>query len=466
MSFDQDSLLSRFDALFPDASPRFVVRAPGRLNVIGEHTDYNGLPVLPFAIDASIRIAFAPVDEPRVTLHALDFPETSPVSFKIEADIPPSEQGHWINYVKASVQDAAHAAQERGTDPLRMRGFVGVIAGDLPKNAGLSSSSALVVAAAMAIHTVQGWTIDPPELALRCADAEHYVGTRGGGMDQTTSLCGQSDACLKMYFYPLELEEVPVHVPCSFLVAHSRVEAAKSAGARHHYNQRVLECRIVTAMVRQEWFSDSALSRTPTTASESSPLHPLRYLGDLRKSCPIDRLDELRDRALSAIDRPEWSWGEIETRIGAKPLAALVKTGRFDELIENLPPHLPLQRRAKFLFEEWARVEQAATALAAGDLKELGRLLYEAHHGLTRDYEVSHPRVDALIKLAKDFGLPGARMTGAGFGGSTLHLVPHGQERDYTQFLARWFYSEPVDAVAGRFVHVFRPSAGADVKAV
>lgn len=470
MSFDLQPLLDRFDRLFPGVGPRYLVRAPGRLNIVGEHTDYNGLPVLPFAIDAGIRIVFAPVEDPTITLYAMDFPDTPPVTFRIERDIPASEQGHWVNYAKAAAQDGARAAAERGEDPERLRGFVGVIAGDLPKNAGLSSSSALVVATAVAFSHAQGWPVDPPALATRCADAEHYVGTRGGGMDQTTSLCGRKSACLKMYFHPLEVETVAVKVRCSFLVAHSRVEAAKSAGARHHYNQRVIECRLLTEMVGDALRRDGALPGGAEDAGiaegRSSLAGPLRYLGDLRRVWPLDRLEALRDRALDAIPQEDYSWDDLARRLGGERLDALVRRGRFEELIPNLPPRLPLRRRAKYLFEEWVRVEKAARCLAAGDLDGLGAILFEAHRGLSKEYEVSHPRVDELVAFAKGFGLPGARMTGAGFGGSTIHLVPRGEEREYKDYLSRKFYTEPVEDVLGRFIHVFHPEDGARVEAL
>ncbi|MYA12975.1 MAG: hypothetical protein F4Z32_16095, partial [Gemmatimonadetes bacterium] len=123
--------------------------APGRVNLIGEHTDYNGLPVLPIAIDRAVRIGFRVVGEPVVRLDSTG-PRFPPLTFQLKRPIEPAAQGDWSNYVRA----AARGLLERG---LRLeRGIEGTVSGDVPIAAGLSSSSALVVASALALLRANG----------------------------------------------------------------------------------------------------------------------------------------------------------------------------------------------------------------------------------------------------------------------------------------------------------------------
>jgi len=215
--------------------PTHRVRAPGRVNLIGEHTDYNGLPVLPVAIQRSVRIELRARDDRRVRLANADA-RFEPCEFEIAAEIPPFAPGHWGNYSKA----AAQALQRRsGLDC----GFDGLVSGDIPAAAGLSSSSALVVASALALVAVNELEIAREDLMVLTAEAERYVGTHSGGMDQAISLGGRAGHAVRIDFDPLRLEPVPIPPDWRFVIANSLVEALKSGGAQAAYNARVRECR-------------------------------------------------------------------------------------------------------------------------------------------------------------------------------------------------------------------------------
>ena len=210
----------------PDAT--VVVRAPGRVNLIGEHTDYNGFPVLPMAIDRSIWIATAPRADAALVVRSIDPQEYPSERIPLEeiASRPPA--GTWVDYVVAAARRRPPAS-----------GLELVVAGTVPAEAGLSSSSALVVAAFLAM----GETGDRSELAEEARLAERYVGTLSGGMDQAIALLGQPGQALRIDFRPVRATAVQMPPEVAVVVAHSGVRAAKSGAAREAYNARVHECQ-------------------------------------------------------------------------------------------------------------------------------------------------------------------------------------------------------------------------------
>ncbi len=223
-----ESLKRSFEQQF-GAAPAGVIRAPGRVNLIGEHTDYHGLPVFPMAIQREIRIAFRPRQDRTVRLASRSGFE--PREFELAPPIPPYAAGDWGNYAKAAAQELlAHYPNLRGVEML--------VEGDIPLAAGLSSSSALVVACALVLLESNGIAWKASELAGWMADGERYVGTQGGGMDQTVCLCAKAGCALKIDFTPFAATPVPMPPDWVFVIANSMVEAAKAAGAREQYNSR------------------------------------------------------------------------------------------------------------------------------------------------------------------------------------------------------------------------------------
>jgi galactokinase len=210
--------------------PQWVVRAPGRVNLIGEHTDYNDGFVLPMAIDRAVWIALSPRADLRVRVHSLDFLRA------IEFDLEALERGGpgWGEYLKAvawSLQAAGHS----------LRGWDGIIAGDVPRGAGLSSSAALELAAARAFAAASSLAWDPPAMARLAQRAENeWVGVACGIMDQLTSACGQADRALLIDCRSLEIEPVPLPPAASVLVLDTGTRRGLVTSA---YNQRRQECR-------------------------------------------------------------------------------------------------------------------------------------------------------------------------------------------------------------------------------
>ena len=205
------------------------VQAPGRVNLIGEHIDYHGLPVLPIAIDRRICIRFRARGDRRICASsAAPFGRRE---FAWTGDLEPVAAGDWENYLRAAARAVA----------LRWGVGAGVdawITSDLPPAAGLSSSSALIVAFALCLLAANGIEAGFEELMSILPEGEHFVGTRGGGMDHAAILASRAGHASLIEFAPLAIRHIAVPGDWAFLVAHSLETAEKSGSVRAAYNAR------------------------------------------------------------------------------------------------------------------------------------------------------------------------------------------------------------------------------------
>ena len=223
------NLRQRFAEIF-GGEPASVVRAPGRVNLIGEHTDYNEGYVLPVAIDRSVLVAAAPRDDRQVVIHALDFGES--VTFSLD-DIEHDQAKTWSNYQRG----VAYFLEERG---LELPGLNAVIVGDVPIGSGLSSSAAVEVSMAYTWQVLAGFELSRVELALLCQRAENeFVGMNCGIMDQFVSALGQRDHALLIDCRSLDYRSVPLPAEATVVVA----DTIKRRGlVDSEYNARRQEC--------------------------------------------------------------------------------------------------------------------------------------------------------------------------------------------------------------------------------
>jgi galactokinase len=227
-------LQSRVSAEFTQrfgSPPDAIVRAPGRVNLIGEHTDYNDGFVLPMAIDRAIWIALAPRPDRLVRVHSLDFAETAQFNLdRLE------KQSGWIEYLKG----VAWALQEAGHTLI---GFDGVVAGDVPIGAGLSSSAAWELAAARAFAVISGFAWEPAQMALLGQRAENkWVGMNCGIMDQMISAAGQAHHALLIDCRSLETQSVPLPPGVVVVVLDTATRRGLVDSA---YNERRAQCEAV-----------------------------------------------------------------------------------------------------------------------------------------------------------------------------------------------------------------------------
>lgn len=223
-----EELLATFTTHYHRA-PAIVVRAPGRVNLIGEHTDYNGGFVLPMAIERAVWIALEPTDDTTVELYSIQYAEAR--SFRIDT-LQRGPMG-WIEYVKGVAWELAEAGYS-------LRGFRGAMTGDVPLGAGLSSSAALECAVAKALDEVNGLALDPRQLALLAQRAENrWVGVQCGIMDQMISAAGQQDRAMMLDCRTLELTPVPIPRDTRVVILDTNTRRGLESSA---YNQRRAQC--------------------------------------------------------------------------------------------------------------------------------------------------------------------------------------------------------------------------------
>src|SRR5438034_4903388 len=353
------------------------------------------------ALRQGVRIAFHPRSDRETRLVNRD-PRFAPSAFAVNASIPPAPAGDWGNYARA----AAQALAQRFRD---LRGVAALVDSDLPIAAGLSSSSALVVAMALALMHANEVTVAPLELMEFLARGERYVGTAGGGMDQAIILGARAGCASRIDFHPLRLTPTAVPADWQFIVAWSLVHAEKSGAARQAYNERTRQC------------------------------------------------DEARRL--------------VATRLGQRQdttYPALLAAASVEELLQVAGATLSglLSRRFRHVVTEGTRVPQAEAAMAARDFTAFGQLLDASHRSLRDDYDVSHPELERLVALAREAGAAGARLTGAGFGGSIVALCRVERAPAVVAALRERFYAPRGAAEdVGRHVFMADPSAGAEVVA-
>jgi galactokinase len=320
-------------------------RAPGRVNLIGDHTDYHDGLVLPLAVDRDCVIAARPRDDSRVTIRSVEL--TGAVDVAADGgDEPGTVEPAWGRYVGGIVRALADA----GRAPA---GVDAVLSSTVPVGSGLSSSAALEVAVALALTDAAAFDLPAAELAQVCQHGEHLAtGVPSGVMDQLVALLGRAGHASLIDCRTFAAEPIALPDGLAVLVVHSGLPRAL---AESGYAERRADGERVAAR-----------------------------LG----------VASLRDASLDQVRK---------------------------------------EPRARHVVTENERVLRFADALRAGDAATLGSLLLASHASLRDDYEVSTPELDLAVDLLVEHGAIGARLTGAGFGGCVVALVPRAQLADITR---------------------------------
>jgi galactokinase len=371
----------------PGGEVQFV-SAPGRVTLIGEHIDYHGLPVLPIALQRRVRVAFRAREDGRIRAASEGYGARE---FEWLPALAPVSTGDWENYLRAAAQAIA---RKWGAG----RGIDAAVVSDLPPAAGLSSSSALIVAFSLALLRANGRRARFEELMEILPEGERFVGTRGGGMDHAASLASLAGCASLIEFEPLSVRAVPVPQGWSFLVAHSLTVAEKSGAAREQYNAR-------------------------------------RTAG----SVALARLGAGSYRA--AMDGHS-----------AEELAAIARARL--RTVEERDSFLHVTGEA------W-RVRAAVSAMERGDAAEFGALLLESHASLRDRLKVSSAALDKLVESAMQSGALGARLTGAGFGGCVVVFARTGDLAAVREGLMARYYAGRAEFRPEMHLIDAQPSAGA-----
>ena len=420
-------LVSEFKKTYPGVEPTYCIRVPGRVNLIGEHVDYNGLPALPMAMEREIRMLVGPLSNNSIRVHNTS-PQYSPREFTISNNITPYSTGDWGNYIKAGVQGIVNMARESVKND-KFHGFAALIESDLPPAAGLSSSSAMVVASALAGLAVNNLTISRQELADRLAIAEKYVGTMGGGMDHAAILLSAVGSALLIEFFPLRAATVPLPRGYSIVVCNSMVIAPKTEAARRSYNRLPIECRLAAMILRKE---ATALYQEAASA---------RRLADLLAFVPTGHLYNLIDQTLVG---KEWSKESIAIALGVS-LSELEQEYLLmgdGQLFPQPADGFLLAERMMHVIAEGERVRASVQALEKGDASQFGQLMNASHASCRDLLHISCPELDKLVDIARGAGAVGARLTGAGFGGCVVALVPSDQLSQFRTIIIERYYNE------------------------
>ncbi len=372
---------------------------PGRIEVLGKHTDYAGGRSLLCAVQQGFTIAVRA--RPDRHVHLFDLAGSREASFPLSGDLEPPI-GLWTNYPMTVARRLA-----RNFPAARTGADIAFIS-DLPVAAGLSSSSAFIIATFLALAAVNRLVEDgsyraeiggPEDLGAYLATVENGqsfgrlagdmgVGTFGGSEDHTAILCCRQGELAQYSFMPVRFERsVTVPLSSSFIVADSGVVAEKTGLARDAYNQASLAAKAAL----DQW--NSLARRHDTSLAQAA-------------SASTDAVDRIR-AALASQDHPRFSSGAL--------------VARFEQFRE----------------ESLEIVPAASAALSAGDLETFGRLVDRSQRGAERWLGNQVPETIALQRLAREHGAAAASAFGAGFGGSVWAMVG-GSENDREPFLAAW----------------------------
>ncbi|KAL5526350.1 GAL1 [Sanghuangporus sanghuang] len=493
-----NELAEAFESHF-GKKPKYIVRAPGRVNLIGEHIDYCLFGVLPAAVERDILMAVGPRDIDdvgRVTAHNMDgkyarqtFAPVKSSGGEWTLDIDKT-QLRWESYVKAGYYGVLEKFFKNNDElprPIDM-----LVTGSVPSGSGLSSSAAMVVASTLSFLSInnklQGLSKgDVVEMTIK---NETRVGVNSGGMDQSASVISSAEAALYITFYPhLAAEPIPLPItsPRSvFVCANSLVVSDKVVHAPTRYNLRAFESLVAARVLSHQLGVRIGQKEKPTLREFLN-----RWLG-APDGTEIST-DELK-RGLEKIAEKLGvlklvnSDGSDGTQIGVTKDEMVKLSGMsaedFDEVYMSWAnvkaTHFQLYKRAKHVFAEsllvlkFREVCLRAAASQGGPndttsiLHELGQLLDESQENCSKLCETSCPEVDLLCRLAKEAGAYGSRITGAGWGGCTVSLVEEARVPEFIEKLKATY--PPYHGLEGEklaeVIFATKPSNGASGKGI
>uniref|UniRef100_A0A7S3R3S0 Galactokinase n=1 Tax=Dunaliella tertiolecta TaxID=3047 RepID=A0A7S3R3S0_DUNTE len=456
-----------------------LARAPGRVNVIGEHVDYSGGSVLPIAVGQDCIVALR-MDS---SLYSMQLRSTRPQEFTpLECSIDPQQpintsQHTWGNYVLAAYKGVHEHMASAGSGKPSVMGLQVLVDGNVPEGAGLSSSSALVVASMLSLLTAYGAlaSMTKSDVAKLASRSERHVGTEGGGMDQAVSLMAHPGCALHVRFDQPQMQVEPVQLPPNvcFAVCHSLVEAQKAQGAVTKFNMRVAECRLA-AKVLQHLLQGQGVK---VHASVSVLGHVVPMLG----AAFGDSYAAMHEGVRGLLHAHAYSADEVAALCGGVPLEDLLLAAQSPNLVKAVQltasaakagewqsaPCLQLQQRALHFFSECQRVFdfKSACQQAGTKLEDLGALLTASHRSCADLYECSCPELEEVVEAAIAAGAKGARLTGAGWGGCIVCLVHAEEAAAFRDRLWHSHYASRIDRVEllDKCVFCVDPGGGASV---
>ena len=454
-----DHLIKRFSDTYDGEKPAFVARSPGRVNLIGEHIDYSLYGVLPMAIIPDVLIAVSTPPKKTKGGATVTIANTNSHKFPQDRflltdnhDVPIDPANHtWTNYFKAGINGAAGLLRKKRSQ-VSFTNMKVLVGGNVPECSGLSSSAAFVCASALAVLRANGESqVIKKDLVELAIASERAVGVNSGGMDQSASVFSVKDEAVSVSFSPsLHAETLPfpkLNPPITFMIAQSFVVSEKQKTGPERYNLRVVECTLAAEVL--------AKHLQLTLPTDSSPLgRSLRGVQnvffkdpDHSEAPPKKQLELMLVLVKQHLSRTPYTRLDLSKILG---LSIPELEERYMTTTPVRAAEFSLLKRAQHVFTEAIRVLDFKRLLqsppADSLLQSLGELMNETQASCEYLYECSCPEIDSLCAIAREAGAYGSRLTGAGWGGCTVHLVPkHRVEGVRKAFVEKYYLKREPD---------------------
>ena len=468
----------------PDGSI-VIVRSTGRVNLVGTHIDHRGGSVNPIAIK-QMWLLVEPRDDDHVLVKNVQLDQFPDEQFRISDCLPARKKIQnwntwchdefekrkgdtsvtWSNYVRAVVLYFQHLnTRDDGTFAPVIKGMNMMCYGNIPTAAGLSSSSALVMAVAEAVMRINTLKIEPIELIEHCGYAEWYVGTRGGCGDQAAITFGKSNAILHITNFPVTVESVPLPVGYKIILASCLVEAKKQTGARSIFNRRVAAYEFGLMMIRKNFpqYADKLehlrdVNPKKLNVDEAQIYRIVKSLPDSASREDILKLLPEHQQQIRHVFRSHEKSEEsyrirqvclygITECIRADMVPECLRTGdmkTFGELIntshngDRVTKRVDGKRVPTDNSYSAARIDTLISDLRSGDRHRVSRARLWRQSG---GYDVSIPQLDMLVDIALGTpGVVGAGLVGAGIGGSIVVIVDDKHTQQLIDNIAEQYY--------------------------
>ncbi|XXG79054.1 hypothetical protein AAC387_Pa09g0207 [Persea americana] len=464
-----DNLKSKFVQVFGH-QPQVFARSPGRVNLIGEHIDYEGYSVLPMAIRQDTIVAIRKHDEgesPKV-LRIANVSEkytmcTYPADPEQEIDLKNHKWGH---YFLCGYKGFHEFVKSKGIDVGVPVGLDVIVDGTVPTGSGLSSSAAFVCSSTIAITAAFDVKFAKKEIAQLTCDCERHIGTQSGGMDQAISVLAKSGFAELIDFNPIRATDVQLPAAGTFVIAHSLAESQKAVTAAANYNNRVVECRLaaIVLAIKLGMEQKEAISKVKTLSDVEGLC--VSFASGRGSSDPVLAVKEI-------LHEEPYTAEEIE-KITEESLPSVLENSASSLAVLRAAEHFKLFQRASHVYSEAKRVhafrDTVQSKLSDEDmLKKLGDLMNESHHSCSVLYECSCPELEELVKICHDNGALGARLTGAGWGGCAVALVKESIVPQFILNLKESFYQSRIEKGVinqndlGLYIFASKPSSGAAI---
>ncbi|CCU74554.1 GAL1/galactokinase [Blumeria hordei DH14] len=449
--------------------PAFVSRSPGRVNIIGEHIDYSLYSVLPMAITADVLLAVSTNDSDasdgyyRIKISNVESQKFESRSFEIpygKAEID-STSHIWTNYFKAGLNGAVELLTKIHGQNFQPKCMEILLDGNLPAGGGLSSSAAFVTASALAVMYANNQTcIDKTTLTELAITSERAVGVNAGGMDQAASVFSSRGSLLHVSFSP-RLRADPIKMErmdpeASFLVAQSFVKSDKFVTGPVCYNLRVVECSMAAAYLYA--FLKVQKKVVAPLPEDSGPLgislHGFQaaYFAQSDLSF-VEQLSQLLSLTKTILSNEiGYTLEEIAMVVGCTVWDLKKK---FMSVFPVRAERFMLRQRALHVFSEASRVlefinllnnqtrlKSSGLPLSESLNADLGNLMNASQDSCRELFDCSSPELDDLCRIAREAGAYGSRLTGAGWGGCTVHLVPNAKIKAVRKAWHSLYYSK------------------------